>query len=58
MSAATCSRGIINPAKVVCIALQDAASIAGLMITTEAWAWKHRKRKPANPTITMAAWAA
>jgi chaperonin GroEL len=29
-------RGIIDPAKVVRIALQDAASIAGLMITTEA----------------------
>jgi chaperonin GroEL len=28
--------GIIDPAKVVRIALQDAASIAGLMITTEA----------------------
>ena len=30
------SAGIIDPAKVVRIALQDAASIAGLMITTEA----------------------
>ena len=29
-------KGIIDPAKVVRIALQDAASIAGLMITTEA----------------------
>jgi chaperonin GroEL len=28
--------GIIDPVKVVRIALQDAASIAGLMITTEA----------------------
>lgn len=28
--------GIIDPAKVVRIALQDAASIAGLMITTQA----------------------
>jgi chaperonin GroEL len=28
--------GIIDPAKVVRIALQDAASIAGLLITTEA----------------------
>ena len=28
--------GIIDPAKVVRVALQDAASIAGLMITTEA----------------------
>ena len=29
-------KGIIDPAKVVRIALQDAASVAGLMITTEA----------------------
>ena len=29
-------QGIIDPAKVVRVALQDAASIAGLMITTEA----------------------
>ena len=29
-------KGIIDPAKVVRIALQDAASIAALMITTEA----------------------
>ena len=28
--------GIIDPTKVVRVALQDAASIAGLMITTEA----------------------
>jgi len=28
--------GIIDPTKVVRIALQDAASIAGLLITTEA----------------------
>jgi chaperonin GroEL len=30
------SAGIVEPAKVVRVALQDAASIAGLMITTEA----------------------
>ena len=29
-------KGIIDPAKVVCTALQDASSIAGLMVTTEA----------------------
>ena len=28
--------GIVDPAKVVRVALQDAASVAGLMITTEA----------------------
>ena len=30
------SKGIIDPTKVVRTALQDAASIAGLLITTEA----------------------
>jgi chaperonin GroEL (HSP60 family) len=30
------SAGIVDPAKVVRVALQDATSIAGLMITTEA----------------------
>jgi chaperonin GroEL len=30
------SAGVINPAKVVRIALQDAAFVAGLLITTEA----------------------
>ena len=29
-------KGIIDPAKVVRVALQDAASVAGLLITTEA----------------------
>ena len=30
------SQGVIDPAKVVRTALQDAASVAGLLITTEA----------------------
>jgi len=37
-------KGIIDPAKVVRIALQDAASIAGLMITTEAGVAEARKK--------------
>jgi chaperonin GroEL len=42
--------GILDPAKVVRIALQDAASIAGLMITTEAMITdKPRKDAPAAP---------
>ena len=42
--------GILDPAKVVRIALQDAASIAGLMITTEAMVTdKPRKEAPAAP---------
>jgi chaperonin GroEL len=42
--------GILDPAKVVRIALQDAASIAGLMITTEAMvAERPHKDAPAMP---------
>ncbi|MFM7083865.1 MAG: chaperonin GroEL [Hyphomicrobium sp.] len=41
-------KGIIDPAKVVRTALQDAASIAGLMITTEA-AVADRPKKEAAP---------
>jgi chaperonin GroEL len=40
--------GILDPAKVVRIALQDAASIAGLMITTEAMV-AERPKKEAPP---------
>ena len=40
--------GIIDPTKVVRIALQDAASVAGLLITTEAMvAEKPKKESPA-----------
>ena len=42
--------GIIDPTKVVRIALQDAASVAGLLITTEASiAEKPEKKDPAPP---------
>jgi chaperonin GroEL len=41
--------GIIDPAKVVRIALQDAASIAGLLITTEAMIAEHPSEKAAAP---------
>ena len=44
------SAGIVDPAKVVRVALQDAASIAGLMITTEAMvAETPKKSAPAMP---------
>ena len=44
------SKGIIDPTKVVRTALQDAASVAGLMITTEAMvAEVPRKQQPAMP---------
>jgi hypothetical protein len=43
--------GIVDPAKVVRVALQDAASIAGLVITTEAMVAETPKKKeaPAMP---------
>ncbi len=41
--------GIIDPAKVVRTALQDAASIAGLLITTEAMVAQIPEKKPAMP---------
>ena len=45
------SAGIVDPAKVVRVALQDAASIAGLMITTEAMVAEAPKKNaaPAMP---------
>jgi chaperonin GroEL len=43
--------GIVDPAKVVRVALQDAASIAGLLITTEAMVAEMPKKEaaPAMP---------
>ncbi|MCY4542656.1 MAG: chaperonin GroEL [Rhodobacteraceae bacterium] len=43
--------GIIDPAKVVRTALQDAASIAGLLITTEAMVAEKPEPKGANPPM-------
>jgi chaperonin GroEL len=37
--------GIIDPAKVVRTALQDAASVAGLLVTTEAMVAEHPKKE-------------
>ena len=42
--------GIVDPAKVVRVALQDAASVAGLLITTEAMV-TDRPKKDAPPTM-------
>jgi len=49
------SAGIVDPAKVVRVALQDAASVAGLMITTEAMVAEAPKKKeaPAMPSGGM-----
>ena len=51
------SAGIVDPAKVVRVALQDAASVAGLMITTEAMVAEAPKKKEAPP-CRAAVWAA
>ena len=51
--------GVIDPAKVVRTALQDAASVAGLMITTEAAIVEAPKKAPAAAAAAAAAaWAA
>src|SRR5215475_245288 len=44
-------KGIIDPAKVVRAALQDAASIAGLLVTTEAMVAEAPKEKSAAPAM-------
>src|SRR5437879_5321285 len=44
--------GIIDPTKVVRTALQNAASVAGLLLTTEAMvAEKPKEKKPATPPM-------
>jgi chaperonin GroEL len=45
------SKGIIDPTKVVRTALQDAASIAGLLITTEAMVAELPKKNPPAPAM-------
>ena len=50
--------GIVDPTKVVRTALQDAASVAGLLITTEAMVAELPKDKPLQPCRAAAAWAA
>jgi chaperonin GroEL len=44
-------KGIVDPAKVVRAALQDAASIAGLLVTTEAMIAEVPKEQPAMPPM-------
>jgi chaperonin GroEL len=44
-------KGIVDPAKVVRAALQDAASIAGLLVTTEAMVAETPKDQPAMPAM-------
>ena len=44
-------KGIVDPAKVVRAALQDAASIAGLLVTTEAMVAEVPREAPAMPAM-------
>ena len=50
--------GIVDPAKVVRTALQDAASVAGLLITTEAMVAEAQGRIRSGDAGGGAAWAA
>ena len=45
------NKGIIDPTKVVRIALQDAASIAALLITTEAMVAEKPKKETPMPAM-------
>jgi chaperonin GroEL len=44
-------KGIVDPAKVVRAALQDASSVAGLLVTTEAMVAELPREKPAMPAM-------
>ncbi len=45
------AQGVVDPAKVVRCALQDAASVAGLLITTEAMIAEHPKKDAPMPPM-------
>ena len=51
-------KGIIDPAKVVRVALQDASSVAGLLVTTEAMVAERPKKDFGSPAMPGAVWAA
>ena len=51
-------KGIVDPAKVVRRALQDAASVAGLLVTTEAMVAETPKEQPRRRCRAAAEWAA
>ena len=44
-------KGIIDPAKVVRVALQDASSVAGLLVTTEAMVAERPKKDAGSPAM-------
>ncbi|MBI4725035.1 MAG: ATP-binding cassette domain-containing protein, partial [Rhodomicrobium sp.] len=47
----TPQQGVIDPVKVIRTALQDAASVAGLLITTEAMIAEKPKKESAAPAM-------
>jgi chaperonin GroEL len=49
-------QGVIDPAKVVRTALQDAASVAGLLVTTEAMVAEKPKPKTPRQCLTAVVW--
>jgi chaperonin GroEL len=49
------SQGVIDPAKVVRTALQDAASVAGLLVTTEAMVAEKPKKEAPMPAMPAGA---
>jgi len=49
--------GVIDPTKVVRLALQNAASVAGLMLTTEAMVAERPEEKPEHPCPAAVEWA-
>ena len=51
------SKGIIDPMKVVRSALQDASSIAGLLITTEAMIADKPEEKDSGPAMLLEEWS-
>jgi hypothetical protein len=51
------SKGIIDPTKVVRVAIQNAASVAALLITTEAMVFRRRTQVLAACLRAEAAWA-
>ncbi|WP_271022976.1 chaperonin GroEL [Rhizobium sp. RCAM05973] len=50
------AQGVIDPAKVVRAALQDAASVAGLLVTTEAMIAEKPKKKLPQPYLPALEW--
>jgi chaperonin GroEL (HSP60 family) len=49
--------GILDPAKVTRLALQNAASVVGLLLTTEVMTAKRRKAKDMRTALRAVAWA-